>query len=168
MTRRRKTLLCVLCGVIAVAAVCFFCLREKEPSYNGRTLSEWLDRWQQSIPPGRSWPSIEPIDATDAIRHLAVSNGPLLAHWMVDSGNRVEQIGRLSGGNAFLMRIARFADNRLVEKFNRGYTGLLIAGTNARTAVPILKGALNTNNPITYTFVSNVLLQVAPRALTNK
>ena len=43
MRRRWKTLLLAACGLIAVVAVCFFvCLQEKEPSYNGRTLSEWL------------------------------------------------------------------------------------------------------------------------------
>jgi hypothetical protein len=35
-------LLLTACGLIAVVAICFFCLREKEPSYNGRTLSEWV------------------------------------------------------------------------------------------------------------------------------
>ena len=48
MTRRRKILFTSACGVIAVVAVCFFCLREQEPSYKGRTLSEWLELSNES------------------------------------------------------------------------------------------------------------------------
>ena len=41
--RRWKILLFGLCGLIALVAVCFFCFHENRPSYNGRSLSEWLD-----------------------------------------------------------------------------------------------------------------------------
>ena len=43
MKRRWKIFLVAAGSLVAVWAICFFGFREKEPSYNGRTLSEWLD-----------------------------------------------------------------------------------------------------------------------------
>lgn len=48
--RRWKIFLLGASGLIVVVSVCFFCLREKEPSYNGRTLSDWLDAYDPAMP----------------------------------------------------------------------------------------------------------------------
>ena len=143
-----KILLLGAGGLIAVVAVCFFCLREKEPSYNGRTLSEWLDRFDENIPPGRLWPSIEPIDATDAIKNMGITNGPLLAHWLVDGATTDEKIRQVTRRNPFLQRIASPFQKRAERKRLRGLHGLKIVGTNASAAIPILNEAIRTQNQV--------------------
>ncbi len=75
MTRRRKVLLLGLCGLIAVVGVCLLCLRDKEPSYNGRTLSEWLDIAESYKPPAQR------AQARHAVRVIGTNAFPQLLKW---------------------------------------------------------------------------------------
>ncbi len=153
---------------MAAVGVCFFSLRDKEPAYNGRTLSEWLDKFDKSIPAGRHWPSIEPEDATDAIHHLGQSNSTLLAHWLVDDGSKALVISHISDRNAFLKRVLNPLRERTGRKSYFGWLGLKILGTNARPAIPILKGGLQSPDPIMVNAASNALFHVAPEIVTNR
>jgi hypothetical protein len=156
-----------LCALIAVVAVCFFCFRDNEPSYNGRTLSEWLEKFDANIPPGRRWPSIEPIDATDAIHHLGSNCSPLLAHWVIDGATTDIQIARITSGHLFLQRIFVPLQRRAERKRLRGTHGLMILGTNATPAIPILTIAIHGRNIYVASMASNALFHIAPEVLAN-
>jgi hypothetical protein len=131
MTRRRKILLFGLCGVIAVVAVCFFCLRDAEPSYDGRTLSEWLVIYGSGA------------DTTES-EHAIVAIGP----------NAVPYLAKLLSAED--EPFVRFLDNHrkipgalyLVKRARHqteyGYWGFGIVGKNA---LPCLKTMLASTDP---------------------
>jgi hypothetical protein len=56
-------------------AVCFFCLRSREPSYNGRTLGEWLDVAESYRPPA------ERAQARQAVLVIGTNAFPQLLKW---------------------------------------------------------------------------------------
>src|SRR4051812_22032551 len=77
MKRRRKILFFAACGLTAIVAVCFFCLRQNEPSYNGRTLSEWCAMY------GDERNSFEKREnARTAITSIGTNAIPWLLRWV--------------------------------------------------------------------------------------
>lgn len=81
MARRYKILVCGLGGVIAVVAVCFFCLREREPSYNGRTLSQLMEDYIPFESPYDNRPPVRHYEATNAIAAIGKNAVPTLLRW---------------------------------------------------------------------------------------
>jgi len=99
MRRRGKILLLSACGLVAVVGVCWFCFREDEPSYNGRTLSEWLERYDPFLTyPQRRAPIIPPLWGNKAVREearIAVLNistnaAPTVARWSQATDSVIE------------------------------------------------------------------------------
>lgn len=129
MRRRWKILLLAACGLIAVVAVCFFCLRENEPSYNGRTLSEWLER----APGDRA--------AILAVRQIGTNAVPLLLKWGTKENtpvfrtirNFAEKLPPSMGGT--------FISDRFYRASSEWYTVLAIRGFRVlgRDALPCLR-----------------------------
>ncbi len=141
MTRRRKILLVSACGLIAVVALCFFSLRDKEPAYNGRTLSEWLD----PIVFGITDPDATVTDADFHETRIAVNaigtNAALrLLKWA--AANDTPVIGFVSrhpkvpGAN----RLIKLAERNK----NRGWIGLEILD---RKGLPYLRTQLDSPDP---------------------
>ncbi|MGZ4965104.1 MAG: HEAT repeat domain-containing protein, partial [Limisphaerales bacterium] len=85
--RRSKLLLLGACILIALVAVCFFCLRDNEPSYNGRTLSEWLEIYEPTYiyldkvgrPP--KTPEVVEAQAATSVRQIGTNAFPTLLEW---------------------------------------------------------------------------------------
>ena len=76
MNKRRRLGLIVVLGV-AITAAAFFALRPREPVYQGKPLSEWIDRLNVG--------SDEQIQvAEEAVRHLGTNGLPALIR-MIDS-----------------------------------------------------------------------------------
>jgi hypothetical protein len=98
MSKRRKRLILLACGILALA-VLWQLLRDREPSYQGRTLSEWIDQTRQdgveneieeariairaigtnAIPTILKWISYEPSASRDRIAALVERLSPKLA-----------------------------------------------------------------------------------------
>lgn len=141
MTRRRKILLCVICGLIAVVAVCFFGLREQEPSYNGRTLSEWLERHMNFGTD--SCADFVRQEAETAIRHIGTNAIPSLLKWNnATDSNFQKALTRMvaalpaSMGRKFLDRQVHHHSAQYRHLF--AAVGFGILGTNAVSALPVL------------------------------
>lgn len=78
--RRSKIFLLAACALIAIVAACFFSLRDNdEPSYHGRTLSQWLEHCPlvDGIPPE----SDEEQQAVAAVRAIGSNAVPTLLLW---------------------------------------------------------------------------------------
>ncbi|MDB6058214.1 MAG: domain containing protein [Verrucomicrobiales bacterium] len=139
MTRTRKILLLSACGLIAVVAVCFFCLREKEPSYHGRKLSEWLDR-TVLISTNIAYSSYDVNEAIDAIGAIGTNAAPLFVKWLV---------AKDSAPIRFLSRHRTIPGaDRLVElaerDSRRGWICLSVLGTKA---LPYLRTQVDSADP---------------------
>ncbi len=144
MRRRWKIFLLSACGLIAVVGICFFSLREKEPSYNGRTLSEWLERSVAFDPrETNDVPEVRRQEAITAMRHFGGDALPWLVKWLEPrdwqfSGERM--INRMPGWLRF-RRLENWAEDQHVLRQVRGLAvkhGFEILGTNAAPALPLL------------------------------
>lgn len=137
MRRRWRILLLSACGVVAVVAVCFFCLRDDEPSYNGRTLSEWLRISSGYVS------AQQRRTAQDAVLQIGTNAIPSLMQWCSEASIiRGEQIQKISN------RLPRFiAGTKPVRSFVYEKTakaawanyGFAILGTNALQCLPELE-----------------------------
>src|ERR1051325_7061051 len=76
MRVRGKHLL-ILAVLVAPAMTMPLARRDREPSYNGHTLSEWL----HAARPGYINPPAPPADATAAVRQIGTNALPTLLKW---------------------------------------------------------------------------------------
>ncbi len=160
MTRRRKILLLSACGLIAVVALCFFSLREKEPSYNGRTLSEWLRDYHAKatslVPDGEEIPDEESAAAVSAIGTNAI---PILVKWLKEPALKRE---RSLDSAAWKIPNERLRDiatdvlwkSSIRRKHYLAGTGFIILGTNAINALPDLANQFNTSDDFYVTLIA--------------
>ncbi len=149
MRRRWKILLCALCGLIAVLAIWFFGFREKEPSYNGRTLSEWLILHDHSLDIGDRgfvYTNRTAIAAAAAVRAIGSNAVPILLKW-----NRGQDSETLKATRTRFFELPRdyrydwirYLINHASPQRNQGLvtSGFEILGTNAVSALPELERA---------------------------
>ncbi len=154
--RRWKIVLFGLCGVIAVVAVCFFCLRDNEPSYNGRTLSEWLVIGSPPTEPGKR------VEAQKAVLAMGTNAVPTLLEWCSE-----RNLSRAQRDNQFLTKLPGIiAQNtsvlrwirRDVIRLNYAVYGFQILGTNASVALPELARRFNTSTNESFVYCTAFLI----------
>src|SRR5262245_4145112 len=75
MRKRRTQFIALLCLLLAGLSMIFL-NRDVEPSYNGRTLSEW------AISPFSNG-AFESKEAADAIRQIGTNSLPFVLHWLM-------------------------------------------------------------------------------------
>jgi hypothetical protein len=74
--RRRVVIVLVVCVLVGIGVVAFWS-GEKEPEYNGKKLSEWLEVCRQH-PTSDS----ERVSAEEAVRKIGTNALPWLVRWM--------------------------------------------------------------------------------------
>jgi hypothetical protein len=74
MPKRRNIVLLVVCGLLAAALYPVFC-RPREPSYQGRSLSKWMDIVCNQAHPEKG-------KADEAIRQIGTNATPVLIRWI--------------------------------------------------------------------------------------
>lgn len=153
--RQWKTLLLAGCGLIAVVAICFFCLREKQPSYNGRTLSAWLEEynptWQYDRAGNRRNVPTRTEQSILAVEAIGTNAVPLLLRWAAAKDSSILNVL----GTVFeklpervVMFIAPTIWSGTAGRKNMlAKSGFDILGTNAVAAVPELKRMFNNTSP---------------------
>jgi hypothetical protein len=134
MARRRNILLIATCAVIAVVAVCFSCLRTQEPSYNGRTLGEWLDTF------ARISPEREQDEALNAVRAIGTNAIPQLFKWSTADNTVVVNVSKKHPNFPGARKILRSAERSRV----RADTGIAIIW---RDAFPIVQTLMTNSDP---------------------
>ena len=144
MKRGRRALL-ILCGCVLACVVWVVRPREREPSYQGRTLSEWLRGYRQPL--GSTAPVIS-NEAADAVRHIGTNALSFLLKWMQEPQKlsparekfltvafRVAYMWKLgSTPREVVLRMAASRELRAASAL----WGFVILGTNASPAIPDL------------------------------
>jgi hypothetical protein len=144
VARRRKMLLLSLCGLIAVVTVCFFCLREREPSYNGRTLSEWLPLYGQYVTDAGKMSNLETQRrAGDAIRSIGPKACPFLVNWIQykrpDWENNVAAFGERWRIVHFLKTLVDHRDQAARRRIHNACEAFRALGPAGAGAIPELE-----------------------------
>ena len=135
MTKRRTILIHLACGVLAVALYAILS-GPREPSYQGRSLSQWLEVWSNT---DKADPTNQMVrEAMDAIGAKAI---PSLLAWL-----SCEETPLKKKVNDIAIRIGEpfgwgpmFSDNRQMC----AQVGFLHLGPQGRTAIPELVRLLN-------------------------
>jgi hypothetical protein len=171
MNRRRKILLLALCGLIAVIAVCFFCLREREPSYNGRTLSEWLsDCSYYPEDPVRAQAAVRiRQDAELAVRAIGPAAIPTLFNLRERSQRSMWIAQRIDDTPNYIqfpwvIRIYASAAAASDKQDSMASAGFSVLGTNA---LPYLRAKLVSKDHGVRDFASNTIQQIDSDVLAN-
>ncbi len=132
------------CALVAVVAVCFFCFRENEPSYNGRTLSEWLE--EITVSRIAVTEQLEEQKAIEAVRAIGTNALPFFVKWSGYGSTPLEadlvNVGRCIPGirNTSVFRRIAF---RHVKKRSAAIKGFRILKDKAALVVPELITRLN-------------------------
>lgn len=154
MSKRRKWIVVLAC-ILMLALVWAF-LPEREPSYQGRKLSQWVDQMEQS-----GWNSAE---AQGAIRAIGTNAIPTSLKWIsYQSSPSRKNIAALVG------RLAPRLSRVILNPEARAYHAMdvfLILGAEARAAIPELTRLAQTSaDPERADRCIQVLTWLGPEAL---
>jgi hypothetical protein len=145
MCVKRKKVTIVAAGMI-VAAVLVVVLwpGEKEPEYQGKKLSEWLDTYDSYFG-GSQFPTLGGMEeAAEAVRHIGTNCVPVLLRWYCDEPSswrtKLREILQKAPGR--LGRLAAYKEPSPERRFRRhrlARYGFIILGPQASSAIPELK-----------------------------
>jgi len=155
--RKRLILALLVCGL--VTAFVAFLSKHTEPSYNGKTLTQWINIycWPYNptvadlLPRKTFFEDSEPRqnEAADAIRHIGTNAVPTLLDWM-DKDFRVAWKYKLRAALPKRLQNSHSVDWWLVAqdhyRVDRALRGFHILGSNAAPAVPELTRRMMTRN----------------------
>jgi len=144
MLTRRRILISVGCALIATAALFSVLFQDdREPSYQGRPLSEWVTEYENNLLPTTHEPP-----AADAVRHIGTNAIPVLMEWI--SYNRpglVIKAENFLGATARRLGVSPKYYRPTIRREQwtwRAIEAFALLGTNAAPAIPDLT-ALATN-----------------------
>jgi len=130
MSKRRKRIILFACGIFAVGLTwALLAPREREPSYQGRTLSHWFDQ----VPPGSVW-----TDSDKApIRAIGTNAIPTILKWISYEPSPLRNeiamlVGHLSPD------LSRRLFIHAQQRADRAVTVFSILRSQARVAIPEL------------------------------
>lgn len=135
----RKMIILLACGILTLALV-WTLLREREPSYRGRTLSYWLERRQQLVKAQR--PSPAGLDESQrAILAIGTNAIPWLLAWIRYEPNPVPQsvLNRVQW-SYWSTPIGNFIRYGSESRNSRAENVVLAFGTLGTNAAPALPG----------------------------
>ena len=137
--KRRKWLISLACAAVALALFLIF-TREREPEYQGRRLSEWLERYRET----QSSQDIN--DSEAAIRIIGTNALPYFLKWIADEP-RAWRISVSTNLPAFLDRppVNRWIEGNASRRSAYALSGFALLATNAVSAIPELEALMKDN-----------------------
>lgn len=149
MSKRRKILMAS--GILAVGLIwALLAEREREPSYQGRTLSQWYVRWAKSIEREDNQSEVQCSEAVDAIRQIGTTALPTLLKELkrqASSSPAREVIYGLVNRLPSSVSKAPVVASMLLNADKLEPSSIfVILGPQAAPAIPELTGFLNATN----------------------
>jgi HEAT repeat protein len=141
---KKRRLMLVLAGVLAVVIAFVVWPGEREPEYQGKKLSEWLRRHQKRENPDEAANAVRQISTNALSFLLAWLEVDDLRPWKMSLLRRVSAYPRIHNSRLFLkvLRISDSDHNRI-----NALHGFEILGPDAREAIPALKRMMNDATP---------------------
>ncbi len=134
MKRRSRKAVFVLFGVLALGLFSWGWLRAREPVYQGRRLSSWLEELE------RSWPGKDSEQSAQAIREIGTDALPYLMAGLKARGSMLKL--NLAGFLRDQDRI-KFRVRMVEEQRDRALKGFFVLGAEAKPALPELSRLLD-------------------------
>lgn len=153
MSSRGKRIVFLACAMLALA-VLWQVLRDREPSYQGRALSEWVDQMQN-----RAYNAAE---AQGAIRAIGTNAIPIAVKWISYEPRRF-------GKNRVVTLAREHLPGRISRNERRAYQAVIVfraLGADACSAIPQLTNlALRTSDRARADRCIEALAHLGPEAL---
>lgn len=160
MKRRPVLIIASACLVAFILALVLW-PREREPEYNGATLSTWLLRCALSGNQAESAPAV------DAIRHMGTNALPFLVRWIQYEPGWRDSLGRKMWTWPVIRSrhdIQRLIWNMTQYRANAAVYGFQVLGSTANPAVPELQRlAYNGDAPETALRATECLIHMGQR-----
>jgi hypothetical protein len=138
---RRILLILAVCVVALVVAALVWPRGEREPVYQGKTLSEWLRNYRQPV--GAMKPVIS-SEAAYAVRHIGTNGLPFLVKW-IQADQNIPKWKELLFVAAYRSNLKSRARGEVLElvagsqlRAGRAFEGFEILGEIASPAIPDL------------------------------
>jgi HEAT repeat protein len=151
--RRRWIIVVVTAFVLVAGGTIWFSTREREPSYNGRTLSEWLEIYcdDPQVSLTRLLPQpLEQNEAAMAVRRIGANALPWLLKWTearAPAGtvwlNKAARVLPQALGRQWLANTLRSSYKDRSHRKTLADQGWIVLGPRAAPAVPELARILN-------------------------
>ena len=143
VTRKRRLVWILLVAGAVLVLCALFWPREHEPSYQGRTLSEWLTVYEDNRvgPLVKRHPELSK-QAKDAVHHIGTNALPLLVEWLDYEPEKwrykVADVGARFGGN----RLWRIVAGKRMVRSGYALNAFEILGPEAAQVIPALTNLL--------------------------
>ena len=172
MRRHWKKLALLLAGIAIAACVLFATFSgQPEPSYQDRTLRQWVMLWTNTV----SFPATDPKQevVADALLHMGTNVFPFLTKWAIAEPPKwLKPLDFLCAKFPSLRKnslVASAYSNTQRQSF-QALRGLLILGTNAAPALPELaRIAASTpktlQREIALSYIDGILMSYPPSVL---
>jgi len=151
MSKRRKRLALIACGIFAVGLTWMLLVpREREPSYQGRKLSEWVEFASQSIWTPSGWQvsdaKLHEIDqARSALRTIGTNALPPALKWIRYDPSPFRQRIVALAKKRFPSRVSRYFTNP-EHRAAQAVAVFEALGADARPAIPELTRLARTSS----------------------
>jgi hypothetical protein len=157
MTRRRIIRWGVMAAVVFAALVVIWFRTPREPVYNGKTLTEWLEQYQRSDLRGQAH-----REAEEAIRMIGTNGLAMLLQWASaeDSPLKEKIISKIPE-----MWRERWGSRTADDENWRAFIGLNILGADAKPIVPDLSRLLDARDTNVLHYAAFDLAQMGSAAV---
>src|SRR5581483_5885513 len=126
----KRLRLIVLVLVLVLGCLAIACFRAREPRYQGRTLSEWIESTRHCSETEPQWQN-----ASHAVKQMASNAIPILLDWVrsEDSPQKAKDIYWINENAPFHFHVRRASERR-----DAASTGFSLLGSDAKPAWPAL------------------------------
>jgi hypothetical protein len=139
--RKRSNILLAILFVAVLGGIAWRMLRDREPVYQGKSLTSWLEQFQADDPPQSEAEHLRAqTEAREAIRHCGTNALPTLLRMTRARDSALEiKVLALAGKQSLISFHPRLAH----EYHRMSWGGFEVLGSEARPAVPALIRLLN-------------------------
>jgi len=156
MKRTRLIIICVLTGLIAIAAG-MYALRPREPSYQGKSLSIWLE---EATTGTHTWPQ-STNSADEAIRHIGTNAFPMVTR-LLHSRDSVAKLKLIQV--SYKLPLLHLHVPTQAERHKRAIAACFALGPSAKPLVPEVAKALDHMDYYSRPFARIWLMSLGPDA----
>jgi hypothetical protein len=149
MSKRRKRIILLACGILALA-LGWIAMQEREPRYNGRTLSSWLAQYLPNE--SQQVSDADAREAATAVEAIGTNALPFLVEWLrFEPGALRKWTWRSVTKLPREIFLSRFVQDQVIAstpdlQSERAVRGFRILGPAGAPAIPDLLRLVNTPN----------------------
>ncbi len=133
MNRSKAIITIAIPAILVAAGLGYLLLPEREPSYQGKSLSAWFEDHDHSR-----------NEAAQAVLHIGTNGIPILLEWLLKNESMMPPTVERWMVKVFGRSLSKAPSGVFKNKYNQwALSGFRILGTNAAPVVPVLTALLD-------------------------